>query len=94
MLCAQVCRAYGADRIIISDLYNQRLKRALHVTADIGVNASTEDVVRRIREDSDEGGAMSVWNAPVRPLPSAPVKKSFVAEEDSWFWGIIRHRYH
>ncbi len=56
MLCAQVCRAYGAGRIIISDLYNQRLKRALHVTADLGVNASTEDVVRRIREDSDEGG--------------------------------------
>ncbi|MEE2710646.1 MAG: zinc-binding dehydrogenase [Gemmatimonadota bacterium] len=56
MLCAQVCHAYGADRIIISDLYDQRLKRALHVTADIGINASTEDVVRRIKEDSEEGG--------------------------------------
>ena len=56
ILCAQICRAYGVGRIIISDLYDQRLRRAQHIAADVTINASTEDVVRRIQEETEEQG--------------------------------------
>lgn len=57
MLCAQMARVYGAKKIIVSDLHTLRLRRALLLAADTGINASTEDVKRRLEEETDGRGA-------------------------------------
>lgn len=57
MLCAQVARALGAAKIIVADLHEMRLRRIMHLTADVVINASTEDVGRRMEEETDGRGA-------------------------------------
>ncbi|MBI4551681.1 MAG: alcohol dehydrogenase catalytic domain-containing protein [Candidatus Latescibacteria bacterium] len=57
MLCAQVARAYGASRVIVADLHDLRLRRVIDLAANVGINAATEDVVRRVREESNGRGA-------------------------------------
>ena len=57
MLCAQVAHAYGATKVIVSDLHEMRLRRIMHLTAAVVINASTEDVVRRVEEETDGRGA-------------------------------------
>lgn len=57
MLSAQVARAYGAARIIVADLYERRLRRITGLAAAAGINASTEDVTRRVCEETRGRGA-------------------------------------
>lgn len=56
LLCAQVARLFGVSKIIISDLHALRLRRAIDLAADTGINASTEDVNRRILDETDGQG--------------------------------------
>ena len=56
LLCAQVARLSGASNIIISDLHALRLRRAIDLAADTGINASTEDVNRRILDETGGQG--------------------------------------
>lgn len=56
LLCAQTARLAGASKIIVSDLHPLRLRRAIDLAADVGINASTEDVHRRILDETDGRG--------------------------------------
>lgn len=50
-LCTMLAaKAWGASRIIVSDLFKNRLDKALELGADYVVNSSSEDAVARILE--------------------------------------------
>ena len=57
------CRMLGASRIIISDLYANRLDNALALGADEIVNASETDPVQKILELTDGKGADVVFES-------------------------------
>ena len=50
LLSTQVARLSGATTVIVSDLHAKRLQRARSAGADTVINASTEDVHRRVME--------------------------------------------
>jgi 2-desacetyl-2-hydroxyethyl bacteriochlorophyllide A dehydrogenase len=56
MVCVQVARLWGASMVIVSDMHPLRLRRATDLGADRGINASTEDVVRRVVEETQGRG--------------------------------------
>jgi|GEM_PF-1477209 L-iditol 2-dehydrogenase len=56
LLCAQVARLFGVSKIIMSDLHALRLRRAMDLAADTGINASTEDVNWRILDETGGQG--------------------------------------
>jgi len=55
------CRAMGATKIIISDLFDNRLDKAKELGADIVINAGAEDVQKRVYELTDGMGADIVF---------------------------------
>lgn len=55
------CRQMGASKIIMTDLYENRLKKAKELGADYTVSASGEDTVQHILELTDGLGADVVF---------------------------------
>lgn len=61
-LCTMLAaKAWGASRIIVSDLYKNRLDKALELGADAVVDSSSEDAVARILELTEGQGADIVF---------------------------------
>lgn len=55
------CKAMNASRIIVTDLFKNRLDKALEMGADVVVNGKEEDTVARILELTDGAGADVVF---------------------------------
>ncbi len=56
LLCLQVCRAFGADRVAVTEVQPGRLGQAAAMGADAVIDASTEHVVERLREETGGEG--------------------------------------
>ena len=50
LLTMMACKARGAGRVIVSDLFSKRLDKALELGADAVIDASTEDTMARVTE--------------------------------------------
>ncbi|MFQ6078867.1 MAG: zinc-binding dehydrogenase, partial [Thermodesulfobacteriota bacterium] len=57
VLCNQVAKAYGAQKVIAADLYDQRLARGRDLGCDVAINAQRENVAERVKEETDGRGA-------------------------------------
>jgi L-iditol 2-dehydrogenase len=55
LMCLQVCCAFGADRVAVTDIRSERLERALALGADATIEASG-DVVERLRQELGRQG--------------------------------------
>ena len=51
------CKAMSTQKIIVSDVFDNRLDKALELGADEAINASREDLVTRVKELTDGKGA-------------------------------------
>ena len=58
-----VAKKLGAERVIMSDLFEERLEFALQLGADETINARTEDVLKRIKQLTNGYGADVVIEA-------------------------------
>jgi len=63
LLITQVARVGGADRIVVTDLYERRLELAREFGADITINAKREDPVEVIHEELGRDGVDIVFEA-------------------------------
>ena len=63
LLTAEVARAAGAGQVIIVglDVDQERLKKAAEIGADVAINGSKEDVVKRVHELTEGRGADAVF---------------------------------
>ena len=48
LVTMMACKAMGASRVIMSDLYPKRLANALRLGADVVINAAEEDAIQRV----------------------------------------------
>lgn len=55
------CKAMSASRVIVTDLYQNRLDKALEMGADIVINGSEEDTLARVLELTNGQGAEVVF---------------------------------
>lgn len=61
LLTMMACKARGAGRVIVSDLFSKRLDKALELGADAVIDASTEDTMARVTELTEGRGADVVF---------------------------------
>ena len=57
MCAVAICKAWGATKVFISDVNDYRLDLAKKMGADYMINASKEDVVKFIKEKTNNSGA-------------------------------------
>lgn len=50
------CKAMNAQKIIVSDVFDNRLDKALELGADYAINVSREDLATRVKELTDGNG--------------------------------------
>ena len=67
LLCVQVARAYGASKVIAADLFEMKRSVALEVGADLAVDPSAEDVVERVRAETDGGADVAMEAVGLEP---------------------------
>lgn len=63
LVTMMACKAMGASKVILCDLFQKRLDNALALGADAVVNASEEDTVARVLELTGGEGADVVFEA-------------------------------
>ena len=63
LLHAQLARVRGARKVIVSDVVEERLRMAERMGVDVAINASEEDVERRVKEETNGLGADVVVEA-------------------------------
>lgn len=61
-------KAWGASRIIVSDLFDNRLKKALEVGATDVINSSVHDTIEEIMKLTDGKGVDVVFEAAGNPI--------------------------
>lgn len=61
LMTIQACKMLGASRIIVSDLYDNRLDNALKMGADVVISAKREDPVQAILDLTNGEGAHVVF---------------------------------
>lgn len=61
LMTIQACKMLGASKIIVSDLFDNRLDNALKMGADVVVNAAREDAVAKILELTNGEGTHVVF---------------------------------
>jgi len=61
------CKAMNAKRIIINDISNERIQKAIELGADYGINGMQEDVVKQVSEITGGYGADIVFEAAGTP---------------------------
>lgn len=66
-LCAQVARAYGAAKVIVSDLHEMKRNVALELGADLALDPSKDDVVARVRDATGDGADVSMEAVGLEP---------------------------
>jgi threonine dehydrogenase-like Zn-dependent dehydrogenase len=81
LLCLQTAKAYGASKLIVSDLFDKKLQLAKTLGADVCINAQ-EEVAARVRKETGAGADVT--------MECVGVEKSFrVCEEAVRPGGII-----
>ena len=60
LLCVQVAKAYGASKVIAADLFEMKRRVALEVGADVVLDPNAEDVVERVRAETDGGADVTM----------------------------------
>ena len=71
LVTMMACRAMGAGKIIVSDLFSKRLDKALELGADAVINAKEESVEDRVMELTDGVGADVVFETAGNPHTAA-----------------------
>lgn len=71
LVTMMACKAMGASKVILCDLYQKRLDNALSLGADAVINASREDSVARIAELTNGEGSDVVFEAASSPHTAA-----------------------
>lgn len=61
LVTMMACKARGAGKVIVCDLFDKRLEKALELGADAVINASDEDVAARVLELTDGKNADVVF---------------------------------
>lgn len=61
LVTMMACKARGAAKVIVCDLFDKRLDKALELGADVVINAKEEDVMIRVLELTDGVGADVVF---------------------------------
>ena len=57
LLQVSLARLLGSHKILVSDLIEERLKRAERLGADVTINPKEEDLRRRVMEETNDNGA-------------------------------------
>ena len=71
LVTMMACKAMGASRVIMSDLYPKRLANALRLGADVVINAAEEDAIQRVMELTGGEGADVVFEVASNPVTAA-----------------------
>lgn len=71
LVTMMACRAMGAGKIIVSDLFSKRLDKALELGADAVINAKEESVEDRVLELTNGIGADVVFETAGNPRTAA-----------------------
>lgn len=71
LVTMMACKAMGAGKVILCDLFQKRLDNALALGADAVINASEEDTVARVLELTGGEGADVVFEAASSPHTAA-----------------------
>lgn len=71
LVTMMACKAMGASKVILCDLYQKRLDNALKLGADAVINASREDTVARVMALTGGEGADVVFEAASSPHTAA-----------------------
>lgn len=69
LVTMMACRAMGAGKIIVSDLFSKRLDKALELGADAVINAKEESVEDRVMELTDGVGRTWCLKRRGTPIP-------------------------
>jgi threonine dehydrogenase-like Zn-dependent dehydrogenase len=67
LLCVQVAKAYGASRVVAADFFDMKRNVALDVGADVVIDPEAEDVVERVRQETDGGADVTVEAVGLEP---------------------------
>lgn len=71
LLTMMACKARGASRVILCDLFSKRLEKALELGADAVINAKEEDTLSRVLELTGGEGADVVFETAGSPYTAA-----------------------
>lgn len=71
LLTMMACKARGAGKVILCDLFAKRLEKALELGADAVINAKEEDVLSRVLELTGGVGADVVFETAGNPRTAA-----------------------
>ncbi|MHA1573757.1 MAG: zinc-dependent alcohol dehydrogenase [Alphaproteobacteria bacterium] len=67
LLCVQVAKAYGASKVIAGDFFEMKRNVALEVGADVVVDPNAEDVVKRVRAETNGGADVAMEAVGLEP---------------------------
>lgn len=56
----QVAKVFGAKKVIAVDIFDEKLKFAKELGADVTINSRTEDLFERIKEETDYGLGVNI----------------------------------
>lgn len=71
LVTLMACKARGAGKVIVCDLFDKRLDKALELGADVAINAKGEDVEARVLELTGGVGADVVFETAGNPRTAA-----------------------
>jgi len=67
LLCVQVAKAYGASKVIAADLYERKRQMALDVGADVVLDPNAQNVVERVRAETNGGADVAMEAVGLEP---------------------------
>ena len=67
LLCVQVAKAYGASKVIAADFFEMKRNVALEVGADAVIDPNAEDVVERVRAETNGGADVTMEAVGLEP---------------------------
>ena len=65
------CKAMNAQKIIVTDIFQNRLEKALELGADYAINVAETDMLEKLKELTDEKGADVVFETAGRAQTAA-----------------------
>ena len=65
------CKAMNAQKIIVTDIFQNRLEKALELGADYAINVAETDMLEKLKELTDETGADVVFETAGRAQTAA-----------------------
>ncbi|MBM4087023.1 MAG: zinc-binding dehydrogenase [Planctomycetes bacterium] len=67
LLCVQVAKTYGASTVIAADFFEMKRKVALEVGADLALDPNAEDVVKRVKTETNGGADVAMEAVGLEP---------------------------